>query len=161
MSEHPVTFTSAPDLPAWLPPDDIGVRSTRCGEAFDGVRVAQWIGAYALELLAGRSRGVIADRRDGVLYWLIPAASAGGWELPVTVYGSACYVPVPSLAPRGARGVHWLLPPGRRGPDRPRRAARRARGGGRRPVRPAPGGDAMSEPESRRGYTALTDWQLA
>ncbi|MGP3969906.1 hypothetical protein ACTWQH_19800 [Streptomyces sp. 6N223] len=86
------------------------MRSTRCGEAFDAVRVAQWIGAYALELLAGRSRGVIADRRDGVLYWLIPPGSAVDWELPVTVYGSACYVPVPSLVPRGARGVQWLVP---------------------------------------------------
>jgi len=100
-----------PALPVWLPPADVGVRSTRCGEAFDAVRVAQWIGAYALELLAGRSRGVIADCRGGVLYWLIPPGSAGGWDLPVTVYGSACYVPVPSPAPRGARGVHWITPP--------------------------------------------------
>jgi hypothetical protein len=89
----------------------VGVRSTRCGVHFDAVRVAQWIGAYTLELLAGRSRGVIADRRDGVLYWLTRPGSAVGWDLPVSVYRSACYVPVPSLAPRGARGVHWLVPP--------------------------------------------------
>lgn len=98
-------------VPAWLPPHDVSVRSARCGEAFDAVRVSQWIGAYALELLAGRSRGVIADRRSGVLYWLIPPGAAADWDLPVLVYGSACYAPVPSLAPRGARGVHWLVPP--------------------------------------------------
>jgi hypothetical protein len=69
-------------LPAWLPPPDVSVRSTPCGEAFDAVRVNERLGAYSLELLAGRSRGVIADRRDGVLYWLIRPGAAVGWDMP-------------------------------------------------------------------------------
>jgi hypothetical protein len=112
MPEYPASSSPpAPPLPDWLPPHDVSLRAARCGEAFDAVRVSQSIGAYALELLAGRSGGVIADRRSGVLYWLIPPGAAAGWDLPVRVYGSACFVWVPSLAPDETRGVHWLVPP--------------------------------------------------
>jgi hypothetical protein len=108
---YPLPSTGV-ELPAWLPPDDVGLRITPCGTQFDAVRVPEHIGAYALERLAGRSGPVIAARRDGVLFWLIAPGSAEGWELPsVTVYGSTCYVSVPAVAPRSPRAVYWLTPP--------------------------------------------------
>jgi hypothetical protein len=113
-STHPAPPAIAPaavPLPDWLPPDDVGLRITQCGVYFDAVRVPERLGAVALELLGVRSGPVIANRRDGVLYWLIAPGAAEGWQLPVTVYGPACYLSVPSAAPCGIRSVHWLTPP--------------------------------------------------
>jgi hypothetical protein len=122
---------NAAALPAWLPPDDIGLKITPCGVQFDAVRVPEHIGAYALERLADRSGPVIANRKDGVLFWLIPPGSAEGWELPsVTVYGSTCYVSIPSAQPHSPRAVHWLTPP-------------------------EPGSDGLTDPDALR--TALTE----
>jgi hypothetical protein len=99
-------------LPEWLPPDDVAQRSTRCGDAFDAVRVPEHVGAVALERLAGRSGPVIAGRHDGVLYWLIKPGSGDDWELPsVKVYGESCYLSIPSAAVHSPRAVHWLTPP--------------------------------------------------
>lgn len=99
------------ELPDWVPPDDVGVRVAACGVRFDAVSVPEGIGAVALELLGGRSGPVIADRRDLVLFWLIRPGGAEGWRLPVTVYGTGCYLPVPAVSPCGTRFVRWLTPP--------------------------------------------------
>jgi hypothetical protein len=99
------------ELPDWVPPDDVGTRVAACGVRFDAVSVAEVIGAVALELLGACSGPVIADGRDLVLFWLVRPGGAEGWGLPVTVYGSGCYLPVPSVSPRGTRSVRWLTPP--------------------------------------------------
>lgn len=111
MPEHPAPATPTAALPDWVPPPDVGLRITPCGVRFDAVRVNERLGVYAVELLAGRSRGVIADRRDYALYWLIRPGSAEGWQLPAMVYGAACYISVPAISPVAARYVHWLVPP--------------------------------------------------
>jgi hypothetical protein len=89
----------------------VGLRIAKCGQKFDAVRVPERLGAVALEMLAGRSGPVIANRHDYVLFWLIPPGAADGWDLPVTVYGVACYISVPAVSPLGTRWVRWLTPP--------------------------------------------------
>ncbi|MGP4110310.1 hypothetical protein ACTWP5_05260 [Streptomyces sp. 4N509B] len=79
---------------------------------FDAVRVCHRVGTLALRSLAGRSGPVIDDRRDGVLFWLVPVGSADGWCLrSVSVYGVACYVGMPPLDTGHARWVEWLIQP--------------------------------------------------
>jgi hypothetical protein len=129
MPEHPAPSTPVSELPDWVPPDDVGVRVAACGVRFDAVSVAEAMGAVALELLGVRSGPVIADGRDLVLFWLIRPGAAVGWGLPVTVYGTDCYLPVPALSPRGTRCVRWL-------------------------TAPEPGSDGLTDPEALRDALA-------
>ncbi len=107
-SQHP----DSGNLPAWMPTNGSGVKILSCGTDFDAVRVPGHIGAYALELLAGRSGPVIEAVKDGVLYWLVQAGRASDWRLrSVVVYRGACYVAVPAADWDGGRGLRWLVGP--------------------------------------------------
>ncbi|MGP4112801.1 hypothetical protein ACTWP5_18070 [Streptomyces sp. 4N509B] len=114
MPEHPASAApAAPSLPVWLPPVDVPARRVAAGRWWDAVRVAEAVGAAALEALAGRSGPVVGDRRDGVYAWFVRPGAADGWRecLPVEVYGVACRLLVPSLGAGHGRWVEWVVRP--------------------------------------------------
>jgi hypothetical protein len=100
-------------LPDWLPRTPGVVELLPCGEWWDAVRAPARIGAIAMEMLAGRSGPVLSSPLDSTMFWFITKGSAVRWDLPCTieVWGTACYVSVPSPTPGTPRYMNWLTPP--------------------------------------------------
>lgn len=99
----------------WLPAGHT-VEMRPGGQWWDAVRVPRTTALDALGRLGHDSGAVIEDPGCGLLYWLVPAGHADGWQMPeearIRVLGSSSSLAVPG--PQRTAAPHWRIPPTRR-----------------------------------------------
>ncbi|MFF4257933.1 DUF6415 family natural product biosynthesis protein [Streptomyces sp. NPDC001663] len=90
-----------------------GMRLTPAGVEWDAVRVGRYLGVQAIGRIA-RPGAVAVDPAcaEPFLYFLLPAGSTDGWEVPHTrPLGANAYVVLPPADKDSPPGPYWLIPP--------------------------------------------------
>ncbi|HKR51527.1 MAG TPA: DUF6415 family natural product biosynthesis protein [Pseudonocardiaceae bacterium] len=90
-----------------------GMRLTPAGVEWDAVRVGRYLGVQAIGRIA-RPGAVAVDPAcaEPLLYFLLPAGSTEGWDVPHTrPLGANAYVVLPPADKDSPPGPYWLVPP--------------------------------------------------